>query len=430
MTRFMASLRENLGALEDRNFRLLWLGQTGSTVGDGLSFVAIAFAVLEIGGTATDIGIVFAAHSLPHVVFLLAGGVWADRLPRNLVMLTSDVVRAGVQATLAILLFSGAAEVWHIVVVAALHGTCSAFFVPAATGLMPQVVRPDRLQQANALMAISRSVAFVLGPALSGVLVAVGGPAIVFAIDAVTYAFSAVTLALLRVARTTGAAVRDSFLAELIQGWREVRSRDWLIASLCVFAVSNVSLGAFMVLGPVIVDRELGGAAEWGFIQTTGAVGAVLGGALALRWKPARPLVVSSLIMLLAASRTLALIPPLGVAAIAVAAGATLVAIIVSNTLWETVLQQRVPQASLSRVSSYDWMVSLVFQPIAFAVVGPLAVAIGEDTTLLIAALIGVLANLAALLVPGIRNMRRLEGAAMGDPAESTAPLTSDGSVP
>jgi hypothetical protein len=199
---------------------------------------------------------------------------------------------------------------------------------------------------------------------------------------------------------------------------------------LCVFAVSNVSLGAFMVLGPVIVDRELGGAAEWGFIQTTGAVGAVLGGALALRWKPARPLVVSSLIMLLAASRTLALIPPLGVAAIAVAAGATLVAIIVSNTLWETVLQQRVPQASLSRVSSYDWMVSLVFQPIAFAVVGPLAVAIGEDTTLLIAALIGVLANLAALLVPGIRNMRRLEGAAMGDPAESTAPLTSGGSVP
>jgi MFS family permease len=431
MRRFLGSLRENLGALEDRNFRLLWLGQTGSTVGDGLSFVAIAFAVLEIGGTATDIGIVFAAHSLPHVVFLLAGGVWADRLPRNLVMLTSDVVRAGVQAALAILLFSGAAEVWHIVIAAALHGTSSAFFVPAATGLMPQVVRPERLQQANALMAISRSVAFVLGPALSGVLVAVGGPAIVFAIDAVTYVFSAVTLALLRVVRTTAAAVRESFLAELGQGWREVRSRDWLIGSLCVFAISNVSLGAFMVLGPVIVDRELGGAAEWGLIQTTGAVGAVLGGAIALRWKPARPLVVSSLVMLLAATRSLSLIPPLGVAAIALSAAATLVAIIVSNTLWETVLQQRVPQASLSRVSSYDWMVSLVFQPIAFAVVGPLAAAIGEDTTLILAAVIGVVANLAALLVPGIRNMRRLEGdAAVPEGAEASQPISSGSSVP
>jgi hypothetical protein len=185
-----------------------------------------------------------------------------------------------------------------------------------------------------------------------------------------------------------------------------------------------------MVLGPVIVDRDLGGAAAWGFIQTTGAVGAVVGGAIALRWKPARPLVVSSLIMLLAAARSLSLIPPLSVAAIALAAAAALVAIIVSNTLWETVLQQRVPQASLSRVSSYDWMVSLVFQPIAFAVVGPLAAVIGEDTTLVLAASIGVLANLAALLVPGIRNMRRLEDGANVPDAVEAHPLTTGGSVP
>jgi hypothetical protein len=135
--------------------------------------------------------------------------------------------------------------------------------------------------------------------------------------------------------------------------------------------------------------------------------------------------------MLLAATRSLSLIPPLGVAAIALSAAATLVAIIVSNTLWETVLQQRVPQASLSRVSSYDWMVSLVFQPIAFAVVGPLAAAIGEDTTLILAAVIGVVANLAALLVPGIRNMRRLEGdAAVPEGAEASQPISSGSSVP
>jgi MFS family permease len=429
MTRFMHRLRESLGALEERNFRLLWLGQTGSTVGDSLSFVAIAFGVLEIGGSATDLGLVFAAHSLPQVVFLLVGGVWADRLPRNLVMLGSDAVRAIGMVLLSVLFFTGTAEVWHVFVIAALHGAASAFFVPASVGLMPQVVSPARLQQANALMAISRSAAFVIGPAVSGILVAVGGPAVVFAIDAVSYLLSIVTLALLRLRRTVATAVRATFVSELAQGWREVRSRDWLIGALCAFAVSNVALGAFMVLGPVIIERELGGAAEWGFISAVGAVGSLVGGAVALRWKPARPLVVGFLIMLLAASRTLSLIPPLPVVWIALTMFATFGAITISNTLWETVLQQRIPQASLSRVSSYDWMVSLVFQPIAFVVVGPLAATIGEAPTLLLAAALGVVANTTPLLLPGIRNMRRLdvEPTVPGEPAR---PITTGGSVP
>ncbi|HEX9738799.1 MAG TPA: MFS transporter [Candidatus Limnocylindria bacterium] len=430
MSGFMRGLRSNLGALEERNFRLLWLGQTGSTVGDGLSFVAIAFAVLEIGGTATDIGIVFAAFFLPNVVFLLVGGVWADRLPRNYVMLTSDGVRAVVQIGLALLLFSGSAQVWHIVIAVALHGTASAFFVPAATGLMPQVVRPDRLQQANALMTISRSAAFVIGPAVSGLLVAAGGPGVVFAVDAVTYVFSMVTLALLRIERAVATVVRESFLSELAHGWREVRSRDWLIGSLVVFGVSNMAMGSFMVLGPVIFLRELGGAATWGLVMTAGALGALLGGGVALRWKPARPLAVGFALMLVGATRTLSLIPPLPVLAIAVAALATLVAISISNTLWETVLQQRIPQESLSRVSSYDWMVSLAFQPIAFVVVGPLADTIGEVPTLLLASAIALAANFGALLVPSIRNMRRLET----DPAteaagETSVPITTGTSV-
>jgi len=409
VTGLLHRIRADLGALEERNFRLLWLGQTGSTIGDGLSFVAIAFAVLEIGGSATQIGIVFAAYFLPNVVFLLAGGVWADRLPRNLVMLTSDAVRAVVQAWLAVLLFTGSAEVWHIIVVAAAHGSASAFFVPAATGLMPQVLSVERLQQGNALMALSRGAAFVIGPALSGVLIAFGGAGLVFAIDAVTYVGSIITLALLRIGRPVAEAVRSSFLSELAHGWREVRSRDWLIASLVVFALSNMSMGSFMVLGPVIVDRELGGAAAWGAIMTAGSVGALIGGGAALRWKPARPLVVGFAVMMVGATRTLALVPPLPVAIIAVTAMGTVAAITISNTLWETVLQQRIPQASLSRVSSYDWMVSLAFQPLAFAIVGPLADAIGEDPTLILASVLALGTNMVALLIPSIRNMRRAE---------------------
>jgi MFS family permease len=431
MTRVGRSLRENLGALEERNFRLLWLGQTGSTIGDGLSFVAIAFAVLEIGGSATDIGIVFAAFFLPNVIFLLVGGVWADRLPRNYVMIASDGVRAVVQIGLAILLFTDNAQVWHIVIAVALHGTASAFFVPASVGLMPQVLSPGRLQQGNALMAISRSAAFVIGPAVSGLLVAAGGPGVVFALDAVTYVFSMVTLALLRLERVVETTVRQSFLSELAHGWHEVRSRDWLITSLVVFGVSNMAMGAFFVLGPVIFLRELGGAAPWGVVMMAAAVGSLLGGAVALRWKPLRPLAVGFALMLIGATRALSLIPPLPVLVIALSALATGLAIQISNTLWETVLQQRIPQASLSRVSSYDWMVSLAFQPVAFVIIGPLADTIGEVQTLLIAASLGLAANLVALMVPSIRNMRRLDTDETTEPSgELSQPASTGSPVP
>jgi MFS family permease len=431
MTRVGRSLRKNLGALEERNFRLLWLGQTGSTIGDGLSFVAIAFAVLEIGGSATDIGIVFAAFFLPNVIFLLVGGVWADRLPRNYVMIASDGVRAVVQIGLAILLFTDNAQVWHLVIAVALHGTASAFFVPASVGLMPQVLSPGRLQQGNALMAISRSAAFVIGPAVSGLLVAAGGPGVVFALDAVTYVFSIVTLSLMRLERAAVAAVHESFLSDLAHGWREVRSRDWLISSLVVFGISNMAMGAFFVLGPVIFLRELGGAAPWGLVMMAAAVGSLLGGAVALRWKPLRPLAVGFALMLLGASRALSLIPPLPVLVIALSALVTAVAIQISNTLWETVLQQRIPQASLSRVSSYDWMVSLAFQPVAFVIIGPLADTIGEVQTLLIAAILGLVANLVALMVPSIRNMRRLDTDETTEPSgELSQPASTGSPVP
>lgn len=423
MSGFVRGLRADLGALKERNFRLLWLGQTGSTVGDGLTFVAIAWAVLGVGGDATAIGFVFAAYSLPNVVFLLAGGVWADRLPRNLVMMGSDALRAAVQTALAFLLLTGGAEVWHIAVAAALHGTASAFFTPASTGLMPQVVSANRLQQANALMAVSRGGAFIIGPAVSGILIAASGPGLVFAIDAVTYVLSFTTLALLRIPRAEAPVERASFVTELADGWREVRSRGWLVASLLTFAVSNVSLGAFMILGPVIVDRELGGAAEWGVILTAGAVGALIGGGVALRWRPARPLVVGFGVMLLTVSRVLALIPPFPVVVLAVASLLGLAAISIANTLWETVLQQRIPQNALSRVSSYDWMVSLVFQPVAFVLVGPLAATIGEVPTLLLAAVLGVAANAGVLLVPSVRNMRRFELETPVEPASETAPV-------
>jgi len=415
--RLAGFLRGSVDALEERNFRLLWIGQTTSGLGDTLVYVALAFAVLALTGSAIDLGLVLAANALPRVILLLVGGVWADRLPRQLVMVGCDVVRGLLQAALAILFLTGTAELWHFLLAAVLNGAASAFFIPAANGLMPQVISAPRLQQANALMNLSQSLTWVLGPTLSGLIVATGGPGWVFAIDAVSFGVSTVSLLALSLPRTMAAAAGRSFLDDLAGGWREVASRSWFMAGLAVFALGNMASASFQVLGPVVADRELGGASAWGLILTGGALGGLVGGAVALRWRPSRPLVAAFAIDVLIFIPLLLLIPPSAVWALAVADFGAIFAIILGNTLWDTTVQQQVPQESLSRVNSYDWMVSLIFQPIAFAIVGPLAVAVGEAQTLILAFVIGTGANLAILAVPSVRNLRRREVTAAGIPA-------------
>ena len=219
----MPALLDNVRALREPRFRLLWTGQTTSALGDALIPVALAFAVLGIAD-ATGLGLVFAAYMGSRMLFILGGGVWADRLPRRLVMLAADVLRAVVQGALAVALFAGEAELWHFVVGAFLTGIASAFFGPASTGLIPQTVPAELLQQANALMSLSRSSIGILGPATSGFLVASIGPGWVYAVDAATFVASTASLAVLRVPPIPARA-KQTFFADLREGWREVRSR-------------------------------------------------------------------------------------------------------------------------------------------------------------------------------------------------------------
>jgi len=428
-------LRSSTEALSERDFRLLWIGQTGSAVGDALVGVALAFAVLGVGGSAADLGLVFAAFALPRVIFTLAGGVWSDRLPRQRVMVACDLVRAAGQAVVAPLLITGNAETWHLIGLALVMGSASAFFTPASVGLMPQVASRARLQQANALVSISQSAAHIFGPLLAGLIVATIGPGWAFAIDGVSFLLSAGFLLAMRVPPAP-VADRRSFVTELQDGWREVISRSWVVACILTFSLSNVSLGAFQVLGPLVASRELGGAAAWGVVLTGGAVGGLIGGAVSLRWKPARPLVPGFLLMILAQVQLVLLIPPFPTPILALGALITIAAIVISNTFWDTMLQQRIPPQALSRVSSYDWMGSLILQPIAFASIGPLSEVIGIERTLVVAAAIGVAVNAGVLLVPSVRRLRRLEGPPASHRAEVTAaageatepPLTPAGS--
>jgi MFS family permease len=398
-------LPEAFGALRERPFRLLWTGQATSAIGDAMTPVALVFAVLHSTGSAGDLGIVLAAFTLAHAVFILAGGVWGDRLERRLVMLACDLIRAAAQLTLAVLVLSGSPGLWEFVALAAVVGAAESFFSPASTGLIPQTITAARLQQANALIALTRSGAWVFGPALAGVIVSAAGAGWVFAIDAATFVASAFFLSLLRV-DSAMPAERASFLRELSHGWREVRARRWLWTSLLAFGIGNFAWGSVQVLGPLVAEQELDGARSWGFIATAGGVGGVLGGIVALRWRPSRPLLVSHLVIVALAPYVAAFAVPLPTAALAALSLVAILTVIVGNTLWETVMQTAIPNETLSRVSSYDWAVSLVFMPLGFAIWGPLAEWIGVDTTLVLAAATIVAAKLAVLLVPEVRDLR------------------------
>lgn len=395
-----------LAPLRERNFRLLWIGQAVSAAGDSLVLVALAFATLSVAHTASALGIVLAASTFANVVALPLGGVWSDRLPRQLVMLTSDGVRAAVHGVMAVLLITGHAQLWQLVVQAVVYSFAGGFFTPASGALVPQTVSAPHLQQANALMGLSRSATQVGGPAVSGVLVAVLGPGWVFGIDAVTFVVSAISLALLRVPRVAG-SVRSSFWTELKDGLKAVTSRTWFLLNLGAHALWNFGFAAFLVLGPIVAKQRLGGASAWGLIGASLGAGAVIGGLIALRIKPSRPLIVANLAGTPAALQLLALAVPLPTAAIMAVCVIGWAGLTLLNEVWFATVPQLIPPDVLARATSFDWLLSIIAMPVGFAVSGPVADHIGIQATLVAAAAIMAVPCSLIVLVPGVRSVRR-----------------------
>jgi MFS family permease len=396
------SLRERAGALSERPFRLLWLGQTTSAIGDVMIGVALAFAVFEIGGGAGQLGLVLASLTIGRTAFVLVGGVWADRLPRRVVMLTCDAIRAVVQGLVAVALLTGAAEVWTLAASSFVFGAASAFFLPASTGLVPETISPGRLQQANALLALSRSSVQVVGPAVSGVIVAVAEPGWVFAIDAVSFVASAAFLSVLPIAATERPE-RRPFLHDLAEGARATWALGWLRAGLALTAVTIAGIATFLVLGPVISDRDLDGATSWGVILAAGAIGGLVGGGVALRIRPSRPLVGAYTAWSLSALPALALLPPLPTAVVALAYGVFQAGIAFGNNQFDTVLQREIPSHLLSRVDSFTWLVALGLSPVGQALAGPASEAFGTDAVLITAAALVAVSCAAGIAAPSVR---------------------------
>lgn len=375
------SLRDKLGALQERDFRLLFTGTVITTIGDGLAGIAIAFAVLDIG-SATDLGIVFAVRQGAQALVLVAGGVISDRLPRSFVMVGASVIQGVAQAATAVAVLGGWGSIAAIVAFQALYGVGAGLVIPAEIGLVPQTVSDERLQQANALQGLSRNLTRILGPALGGALVVAGSPGVALGIDAVSFLVCAVILQRIRIPPRADGAAKEGFVHELRAGWTAFTSRTWLWASTILFGIGNLGFTAWIILGPVVAKADLGGAGAWGTILAIGGVGAIAGSVVAMRVRPKRPLVACTIAAVPIAAQTLVLAVAPSVWLLSIASFIGGAAIAVHLTLWFTLFQREIPEQLRSRVSSYDVLFSFVLMPIGFAIVGPISDAIGVTETL------------------------------------------------
>jgi MFS family permease len=397
-------LPASFDAFRERNFARYLAAESISDLGSGMAMVALAFAVLQFGG-AIDLGIVLLAREFPIVVFVLLGGVLADRVPRRRLLAASDLVKGVAQVATAVLLFSGAANVWNVALLQIAFGVANALSRPATIGLVKEVVSDERLQQGNALLHLSTNVFSIAGPAIGAIIVAAGSPALAIAIDAATFFVSAALIASLQLTRVTR-TVTASILTDLRDGFHELTSRPWAVAIIAAFGLFQLTyFPALNVLGPIVAKDHLGGAGAWGTILAVQSVGAVLGGLIALRIRVRRPLVWCELVVTPAGLLLAGLAVPLPLLALAAISALVGAGFAIGNTLYLTAFQRNLPEHALSRISSYDWFGSLALNPIGYALIGPIAATLGAQQTLYVAAVLNFIVCVGVVLVPSVRHI-------------------------
>jgi MFS family permease len=420
-----------LAPLRHRDFRLLWSGMCVSMIGDGLFLVAMAWQVYELSNVPTALSLIGIAMTVPTIAFLLLGGVVSDRMDRRRIMLMADVGRALAVGLMALLSLTGALELWHMVVLVAAYGAAAAFFGPAFDAIVPEVLPASELPQANSLDQLVRPIALRLaGPAAGGLLIDAVGVGAAFALDAASFGVSAAALLAMNARARMAGAERASVAGDIRTGFAYVRSHVWLWATFASAAVAYLLfMGPVEVLLPFLVKNELhGSASDLGLVFAAGGIGSVACAVmLGQRGLPRRDITFMYL------AWTLATVAVAGYG-LASAVWQLMLASLAFNALetagtivWATAKQRHVPAELLGRVSSLDWLISIGLLPLSFALTGPVSGAIGVQTTLVAAGILGGIVTFAALLLPGIRAVEGLNPTA---PRREAGPPSADPGAP
>ncbi|BDH13083.1 MFS transporter [Streptomyces hygroscopicus] len=391
-----------------KNYLLL----TGATVianlGSSGALIATAFAVLAAGGSATDVGLVAAARTIPLVLFLLIGGAVADRLPRHRVMVAANALSCLSQGLFALLVLAGEPRLWQMALLAALGGTGQAFFAPASEGMVLASVSGEQAGRAFAVFRMGMNGANIGGTALGGALVAAVGPGWVLAVDSAAFALAGALRAFLDVSGVPARAPGGGVLHDLRDGWREVASRRWLWAVVVQFSIVNaVVAAAEAVYGPLVAEQHLGGPGPWGLALAAFGAGTVGGALLMTRVRPQRLLLTGALCVFPLALPSAALAVPLPAGGLTAVMFGTGIAVEVFAVTWMTALHQEIPEEKFSRVSSYDWLGSLAAVPLATALAGPVQDLVGRTAALWGCSALIALLTAAVLCVPEVRRLTR-----------------------
>ncbi|MFJ4409409.1 MFS transporter [Streptomyces sp. NPDC088910] len=388
--------------LRHRSFRLLFFGRTLSALGDAVVPAALAIAISRATGSASALAVVLGCAMVPRLLLLPVGGVIADRFDARKVALTTDLVRCAAQIFVGLELVGGDPSILVLAVAETVGGAASAFAIPTSAPLVAGTVEEDGLLGANSLMASAASATRLGGPALAGLLIFTAGPGWAFLLDAASFAASAALLTLVRVRRTP--IPRRSMRADLVQGWTEVRARDWYWTSLIAHAVWNGAAAVLATLGPLIAHHRRGGDGMWVLMLEAGSVGLLTGSLLASRARLRRPVLTGNLALTSYALPLVLLAADAPAVPLIVSYGLALGALGFFNPVWESYVFSSVPAGVLARVTSYDWLLSLGAMPVGYAL-APLACdAFGPAVPLYVAAALVAALCLGTAAVPGVRH--------------------------
>ena len=390
-----------------RDFRLLLADRLLAPAAFAFSLVGVSFAVLDTTGSTADLSYVLAAQISPALVFALAGGVVADRIAPQRVIVAANLMIAAGEGGFGVLVLAGRPVLWQMICLETLTGAGMAIFYPASQALLPRLVPAGMLQEASAMSRLAMNAAQMSGAAVAGVFAAAAGPGWALA----TCGFGMLgTVPLLLGIRAPGAGrpAHTSFVRELRDGWREFASRRWLWVIVAQFSVVMACwYGGFQVLGPVVAKRYLGGPAAWGAITAAEAIGFIVGGMVSLRFAPSKPMRFVVLIGAACAISPLSLATGLPLALVCTAAFGLGVAVEIMMVQWTVALARHIPSGMLAKVSSYDVLGSVMAMPAGALAVGPIAAAVGVFPTEYGAAALTLIASALALLPRDVRTMRQ-----------------------